>query len=100
MYFVLWEFAVKPEKVDEFESRYGSSGTWSDLFQKGEGFMSTELLKDNSTANRYVTVDRWVTKDAHEDFLIEFDSEYADLKKDSAGLTDKEIHVGSFERMR
>ena len=59
MIHVVWEFRVKPEKLREFETHYGTAGTWVALFRKGEGYRESILLHDREAPERYVTVDVW-----------------------------------------
>jgi heme-degrading monooxygenase HmoA len=99
MFIVIWEYAVKPDKTAEFEKEYGSAGSWAAFFQEGEGLLSTELCKDPSQRNRYITIDRWISKDAYEDFKLEFSEQYEALDKRLSALTDKETEVGTFERL-
>jgi len=56
----VWEFRVRPERLSEFLSAYAPGGDWDLLFRRGEGFLSTELLRDERDETRFLTIDRWV----------------------------------------
>lgn len=99
MYIVLTEFVAKEGKVAEFEDYFGSAGKRAEVLQNGEGFMSTELLRDKGAKLRYVTMDRWVSKDAYDDFGIEFESENSDLVRAGEELSSKQALIGALERL-
>jgi hypothetical protein len=52
MYLILWEYHVKPEKRAEFEQIYSPGGAWAELFQKGTGYLGTELMRDETNLLR------------------------------------------------
>lgn len=100
MFIVLNEFHVKEEHIPAFETEFGSAGTRSETLQKGEGFMSTELMKDGANKRRFITIDRWISKDAYEDFQIEFENESAEVAKLGENMLEKQQLIGAFERAR
>ncbi len=99
MYIVLTEFIARENKAAEFEDYFGSAGKRAETLRNGEGFMSTELLKDKEVKLRYVTMDRWVSKDAYDDFGIEFENENSDLAKAGEEFSSKQVLIGVLERL-
>jgi heme-degrading monooxygenase HmoA len=95
-YVSLWEFTVQPEKRAEFLQFYGPAGVWAELFAKAPGYLGTMLLSDRSDALRYVTLDRWRSKEDHDAFLARFGSEYTELDKRCEQLTATERRLGLF----
>jgi heme-degrading monooxygenase HmoA len=95
-YVSLWEFTVQPEKRAEFLHFYGAGGVWAQLFAKAEGYLGTVLLSDRSDSLRYVTLDRWRTKEDHDAFMARFGEAYTELDKRCEQLTAKERHLGSY----
>lgn len=96
MYVIIWEFVAKRGHEQQFEHIYGSAGVWVELFKNGEGYLRTELLHDPSANRRFMTLDYWSSKDAHELFRKKNLRDYEKLDRRCAGLTDVEKHVGSF----
>jgi len=94
---VLWEYAVKPEQVINFESHYASAGTWARFFQKSRAWRGTILLRDPETPHRYVTVDVWSDRAAYDTFRSEHAREYEEIDRLCAEFTTAERCVGIFE---
>jgi heme-degrading monooxygenase HmoA len=94
VYLILWEYHVKPEKQAEFEQVYSHIGVWAGLFQKGAGYLGTELLRDEKNPLRYVTIDRWKSKAEYKMFLSQWKQEYEALDSQCEGLTERESLLG------
>ncbi len=97
MQVILWEFRVRPEAVGRFLEQYGPSGSWAALFKRGEGYLGTELLGDPADPARFVTIDRWQSREARERFLGHFGEAYAALDHACEALTLSERLLGEFE---
>lgn len=97
MYIILWEYQVKLEKHAEFERTYTLTGAWSILFRKAAGYLGTELLHDESQPERYLTIDRWDSKESFEAFQAQFGREYKELDAQCEGLTVNETLLGRCE---
>ena len=96
MYVVLWEFIIRADSAGEFEAIYGPQGEWAALFAKGEGYRETQLMRDTSDALRYLTLDFWTSREAHDRFRREHEREYMALDKRCERLTVKEHRLGEF----
>jgi heme-degrading monooxygenase HmoA len=94
MYLILWEYHIKPEAREIFEQIYSPTGTWADLFKKSAGYLGTELLHDETDSQKYLTIDRWISKEAYESFLEHWKQEYETLDKQCEGLTEHEVLLG------
>jgi heme-degrading monooxygenase HmoA len=97
MYVIIWEYRVKPEGVAKFEEIYAANGTWAQLFEKSEGFLSTELLHDPNDAQRYLTIDRWESLQDYETFLLQWKADYAALDTQCEELTEHETLLSKGE---
>ena len=97
MYVIIWQFQVKADSTTEFENFYRSTGDWVELFQKGKGYISTELLRDGTNPNTYMTIDRWDSAESYEAFLTQFKKEYETLDAQCEGLTKHETPRGKWE---
>lgn len=97
MYLILWEYKVRPDKVEAFEEFYGSEGAWAKLFAKAEGFLGTTLSKKLGEDNVYLTEDRWETRERFERFSDENKAEYARLDVVGDELTESEVKIGAYE---
>jgi len=92
----MWEFMVDDVQRIEFEHHYGPSGTWAALFGRARGYLGTKLLRDEATAGRYLTIDRWESKTAYRSFRSEFATEYSALDLQCEALTREERALGCF----
>jgi quinol monooxygenase YgiN len=96
MLFIVWQFRVRPERLSEFLSAYSPGGDWERLFRRGEGFLSAELLRDERDETRFLTIDRWASREARDRFLVRFRDEYDALDRKCEDLTLEETVIGDF----
>lgn len=94
---LVWEFVVRPDKIREFERHYCAAGTWATLFRRSAGYRGTELLRELTGQNRYLTIDRWDDLASHRAMRRNFAKEYEELDRMCEVLTESEGHVGDFE---
>src|SRR5215470_15527299 len=87
MYRIVWEFEAEPTRAREFERAYGTEGVWVGLFRAADGFVSTELFRSTADPLRYLTVDRWTSRAAHEAFCAAHERAYTALDQQCAALT-------------
>ncbi|MBI3004303.1 MAG: antibiotic biosynthesis monooxygenase [Ignavibacteriales bacterium] len=92
----IWKFRPKKGREAEFERVYGPEGAWARLFQKGKGFLRTELYADEDGA--YLVIDEWVSQEKFEKFKQDFARVYRELDKQCEELNEEEIHIGSTTR--
>ncbi|MGA7686034.1 MAG: antibiotic biosynthesis monooxygenase [Terriglobales bacterium] len=97
LYLAVWEFQVKPESLATFELSYGPNGQWSKLFRHNSAYRGTELLRDASRSGRYLTIDRWTSREALLQFKQQYAAEYAALDETFEELTESEVFIGDFE---
>jgi hypothetical protein len=91
---IVWEFLVKSGREGEFEDVYGARGAWARLFAKSPDHVGTELLRDTTTPNRYLTIDRWKAAGSFGEFREAHRAEYEALDARCEGLTEREAKVG------
>ena len=96
MYIVIWEYRVKKGKQAEFEKIYSSNGAWAKLFKKDDGYLGTTFIRDTNDSQRYLTIDRWVSKEAYENFLRQREQEYRALDANCEDLTEQESRIGNW----
>ncbi len=92
----VWEYVVRPEHVHEFYRTYGPHGAWVQLFSRAEGYVRTELFRDESRPNRFVTIDVWASREARDAFRLRFAAEYTALDARCEALTLSERFIGDF----
>jgi heme-degrading monooxygenase HmoA len=97
MHVILWEFQVHPTRAADFCAVYGVDGAWTALFRRASGFIATEFLRDPARAGRYVTIDRWHSRQAFDAFKVAHAAEYQALDARCEALTESEICVGEFD---
>lgn len=95
-YTYIWEYVVLPDRIDEFEELYGPQGAWSDLFRQSTSYVKTELHRDRSQLNRFITVDYWESYDAWLDWRALFEAQFDELDRRGEQLTAEEREVGRF----
>jgi heme-degrading monooxygenase HmoA len=97
MYVILWEYSVAEDKRAAFLELYGPRGEWERLFRGHEGWMRSELLRDDGTPGRYVSVDRWSSRELYERFLERSKADFERIDQLGQALTDREEQLGRFE---
>jgi quinol monooxygenase YgiN len=95
-FLVVWEFRARIGLDAEFERAYGPDGEWADLFRRAEGYLGTELIRDTTSPRRYLTIDRWTSAAAYEQFLQTWRAEYDGLDRQCHTMTEFEGRVGDF----
>jgi heme-degrading monooxygenase HmoA len=94
---IVWEYGVKPDRIDDFESFYRPDGPWTRLFRAHPGFVSTTLMKDLRSSRRYVVADRWTSEKLYDEFKKKAEAAYDDLTARGHRLIDKEKELGRFD---
>jgi heme-degrading monooxygenase HmoA len=95
MFAIIWRFRPRKDAAASFEAAYGPSGDWAEFFRTGDGYLGTELLRNNDGS--YVTIDRWRSAADFERFRERWAGEYALLDRACEVLTDEEALIGRFE---
>ena len=98
-YAIMWEFQVKPEFQTQFERVYGPRGDWAKLFRAGNGYIGTELIRDETNPYRYLTIDLWRSREDHEHFRQQHADEYCRIDRRCEQMTQTERALGTFERV-
>ena len=92
---LVWEFAPAAGREAEFERAYGPDGDWARFFRRDPRYLGTELLR--GAAGRYLTLDRWRSRGAFEDFKARHGEEYAAIDRRMEALTSRESAIGAFD---
>lgn len=96
MMLLVWEYMIRPDRVEEFEALYRPDGPWVELFKRSPGFLSTTLMRDTHDPLRYMISDRWNSEASYEAFKLDFASDYAALSE-RGGRTHRAEHlIGRF----
>ena len=93
---IVWEFAPRAGKAEEFEQVYGPDGEWARLFKRSPDYRGTELLR-LIEGGSYLTIDRWASAAAFSEFQDQWRTEYETLDRRCEVLTEREELVGRFE---
>jgi quinol monooxygenase YgiN len=96
-YVIIWQYQAKADRVPEFEKCYAPDGTWAELFKKADGYLGTELVRHHESKTRFLTIDRWSSKQAYEAFHAQWNDEYQRLDAECDDLTEKERLLGKYE---
>lgn len=95
-YAYVWEFIVPESTRSGFVQHYSPNGSWGQLFRGHTGYIETILLHDLERPERFVTIDRWVSRSAYEAFRSTCSAEYDRLDKECEGLASEERSLGAF----
>lgn len=96
-YIYIWTYLVREECITEFVREYGPDGAWVKLFRSAMGYLGTELLQDRENPRRFVTIDRWESREAFETFRTQRAAEFESIDRRCERLTTEETHIGRFE---
>lgn len=96
MHVIVWEFTVPEQHRTAFEKAYGPNGDWAALFRTAPGYIGTELVQDQQTAGRYLTIDRWMSLEDFVNFKHASDEAYEAMDRRFEGLTIAEMKIGTF----
>jgi heme-degrading monooxygenase HmoA len=64
------------------------------LFRQHPGYIGTSLLQDRANPLHYVTIDRWQSLEAYQDFRAQCSSQYDKLDRLCQDLTTMEVSLG------
>jgi heme-degrading monooxygenase HmoA len=98
LFVTLWEFEVKSGSKELFERTYGPDGEWVQLFRRDARYGGTRLLREVGAVQVYVTVDWWESRAAYEEFREKFAAGYKALDRKCEALTERERHLGEYEK--
>jgi heme-degrading monooxygenase HmoA len=93
----VWSYEVRDDREADFERLYGPNGGWAQFFRKSPNYLGTDLLRDRKIKNRYITVDRWDSEEAHRRFVSEHREEFDELDRQGEALTKNESLIGNFD---
>jgi len=83
----------------QFERTYGPEGEWAQFFAGGAGYIGTELLRDVEQPGRYVSIDRWESRDAYNAFVEAHRDTYMQRVDETAYHYEQELRFGTFENV-
>ena len=92
-YVYVWAYRVDPQKIDTFVELYGPAGEWVALFRQAEGYIGTDLYRDVANETRFITIDRWATKSAFDEFKARHATEIDVLDRRGDELTKEETRI-------
>jgi heme-degrading monooxygenase HmoA len=95
-YVVIWEFTASRGAEQRFAEAYGPDGLWARLFRTCDGYIRTELRRNPAEPGKFMTLDFWESEAAYEKFKKEHAAEYERIDRECEKLTDREVHLGSF----
>jgi heme-degrading monooxygenase HmoA len=97
IYTYVWEYVVRPDRIEPFLRTYGPAGEWVQLFRRASGYIRTELHRDRSDPRRFLTIDYWESADHWQAFRSQFAQEFEELDAKGERLTEREEEQGRFE---
>ena len=92
---IVWEFRVAPGKETEFIEKYGPNGSWARFFRNGRGYLRTELVRDVTDRQRFLTLDYWRSEEEFKKFRQQNLADYERLDRECERLTETETCMGT-----
>jgi len=86
----IWRYRVEPDRRKEFLHHYSSEGTWTQLFQRADGYLGTTLWQDADDENVFYTQDRWRSESDFAHFQAHYANVYEELDRQFEGMTTEE----------
>ena len=86
----VWLFTAAPGREAEFETVYGPTGAWTQLFAQSPGYRGTELEPRPEIPRHYIVTDRWESREAWDTFRRGHATAYEALDRRCESLTDSE----------
>ena len=93
----VWQFQPAPDRKEEFATAYSGNGAWAQLFRQADGFVGTILLAPAELGGPWLTLDRWQSRAAFDQFQQNSGEVYRRLDTELAPLTADEQFIGAFE---
>ena len=91
----LWRYRVAPEQQERFLADYSGGGSWAMVFGKAEGYLGTELWRDESDPDVFYTIDRWKNRAAFSAFESTYEQDYRELDRQFDALSKEEVFLGA-----
>jgi hypothetical protein len=93
----VWEYEVPGDRTEPFTEAYAADGAWGELFGQAAGFLGTELYRDSTRADRFLTIDRWQDEEHWRLFLSVFGLAYdaLDVRFQGLAAAERSLFEGS-----
>ncbi len=86
----VWRYEVKDDSIEAFEAAYGKGGDWDAFFAGAPGYERTELYREASVANVYLTIDYWLQPGQRDAYVASRQDAYDALDARCGDLTVEE----------
>lgn len=96
---IFWQYTVRPQCRDEFESVYGAQGDWARLFANSPAYLGTSLMRQSDNALVYITVERWNSEADFVQFKQTHAGAYAALDARCEAFTAAEKFMGLYNAL-
>jgi heme-degrading monooxygenase HmoA len=90
----IWQYRVLTAHILAFERIYGPEGAWAALFSQTPGYVGAELLKTDSDADVYLSVNWWVSEFAYKKAMHQIEVERVRLEDLYDEMTSEERLLG------
>jgi heme-degrading monooxygenase HmoA len=97
MFSVIWTYMVADQQRDTFREHYHENGSWAKLFQQAEGYLHTEFFQNADHPERFLTIDRWRSRQDYDRFFELHREAYLALDTECGELTQDEELVATLD---
>lgn len=95
----IWRYNVAAEQQETFVHHYATEGTWTQLFQRADGYLGTTLWQDANDESLWYTQDRWRSEADFRKFEHDFGTVYAQLDQQLDGIATEETFIAACNRI-
>jgi len=95
----IWEYRVDLAHERAFVDAYGENGDWVRLFARAPGYIGTQLLRDAGDPTRFVTIDRWRSREDRDSYRLSVATEFDELDRRCETFTQDERFLGDFNQV-
>jgi len=93
---VMWQFAVRNGREDEFEQLFGADGEWTLMNRHTRSYLGSSFLRDKNRADRYIVIEYWSEMIVYEQHRAYRSDVIASLEQRRAALVESVEPLGIF----
>jgi heme-degrading monooxygenase HmoA len=93
---IMWQFAVRNGREDEFEQLFGADGEWTLMNRHTRSYLGSSFLRDQNRADRYIVIEYWSEMIVYEQHRAYRSDVIASLEERRAALVESVEPLGIF----
>jgi heme-degrading monooxygenase HmoA len=93
---IMWQFAVRNGREDEFEQLFGADGEWTLMNRHTRSYLGSSFLRDQNRSDRYIVIEYWSEMIVYEQHRAYRSDVIASLEERRAALVESVEPLGIF----